>query len=532
LPYAGDDLRNWSRYDCLRIDFKSTKPIKVWLTVEDEEIEPPVARTYDVPPGKWVTLELDLNRAARERELDLRHITNFHLLGRVKDRATVRVDNVRVARRCVAERLTCLRDQSTMKLPKLRLPAKPIVPKLSRRYKRDRSAVKLTEPVKITTGSLVPFGWMAAADNKHLICALTRGEHRVNQRVAVIQSKDGGKSWQRLPKPRARNFDHGTSRGSVIDANGDSVTLSSGVGCAGIGIATPRQILCKYTFTGTSYEKRRWPSPLDSDIRHCGSAVSVIRLNRGPKKGRLWAAWGAIDRRRRLVVHARFSDDDGVTWHHLGKTAMVPGSAAAPFSINTYSYQQARVTYLRGHVAIYWQDSRGLLWSRFDGKRWSRAQVINAKLKAKVAVGPNESFRVPGSAVTLGEEDIYLTAWNCPGVLHYNGRRWKRELGMAADAGALTVCGSKKLMLVTMGHTEEPPEYKRKQITREAEVLCYRRRPNGTWAAPIDLAGGKVTLHEYRQMTAVAVPPMSPTNFAPVAFSDGDTIKFVRVPVL
>ena len=166
-----------------------------------------------------------------------------------------------------------------------------------------------------------------------MICALTRGEHRVNQRVAVIQSKDGGESWQRLPQPRARNFDHGTSRGSVIDASGDSVTLSSGVGCAGIGIATPRQILCKYTFTGTGYEKRRWPSPLDSDIRHCGSAVSVIRLGRGPKKGRLWAAWGAVDRRRRLVVHAKFSDDDGVTWkwtRHLELERRGNGSFSYP----------------------------------------------------------------------------------------------------------------------------------------------------------------------------------------------------------
>jgi len=87
-------------------------------------------------------------------------------------------------------------------------------------------------------------------------------------------------------------------------------------------------------------------------------------------------------------------------------------------------------------------------------------------------------------------------------------------------------------MLVTMGHTAVPPEYKRPQIRRDAEVLCYRKKPDGKWAAPLDLAGGEVTLHEYRQMTAVVAPPMSPPNFAPVAFSDGDEIRFVRVPVL
>ena len=41
-----------------------------------------------------------------------------------------------------------------------------------------------------------------------------------------------------------------------------------------------------------------------------------------------------------------------------------------------------------------------------------------------------------------------------------------------------------------------------------------------------------MTLHEYRQMTAVVVPPMSPPNFAPVAFSDGQAVKLVKVPVL
>ncbi|HUW58037.1 MAG TPA: sialidase family protein [Planctomycetota bacterium] len=531
LSHAGEALRDWSGYDLMWVDFRSSRPLQVWLTVEDELIEPPVVRIFKVPAGKWVTLELDLRAAERTRGLDLTQITNFHLLGRARKAATVRVDNVRLVRRGTGSRLDVLRDNVPMTSPKPKCPAKPKVPKLSTRYRPDRSRVELEPSRVIVDGTLVPFGWIAAADNRHMILGFTRGEGRWDQRVFVKQSTDGGRRWTALPKPRARNFDHGTSRGSVVDANGDAVTLSSGVGCAGPGIATPRQTMTRYTFTGLGYERRRWPSILDYDIRHCGSAVSVVRLPRGAKKGRLWASWGSVDRRRRLVVHGKFSDDDGETWWHTGKSAMVPGSANAPFSLNSYSYQQPRVTYFRGHAAVFWQDAKGLRWSRFDGERWSEAEGIEAEAKAVLAVSENESFRVPGSVVTVGEDEVFLTAWGRHGVFRYDGKAWHRELTDADDAGSLTVCGGKDVMLITMGSTEQPPEHKRIWVKREAKVQCYRRRRDGTWAPPLDLAGGKVTLHEYRQMTAVVVPPASPPNFAPVAFSDGETITMVKVPV-
>lgn len=540
LAYTEEGLRNWSDYDLLRVDLKTDKPIKVWLTLEDETIEPPVVRIFDVPAGRWVTLELDLKAAACIRGLDLAHITNLYLLGRPTEAANVRVDNVRIVRKGVSSKLEVLRDASEMKAPGVEFPSQPSVEALSKDYKPDRSEMELTPARKIADGSVVPFGWIGAADSRHLIVGYTEGEERP-YRAVVMESADGGQSWSVLPAPVARNFDHGTSRGSVIDGRGDSVTISSGPGCAGIGVATPRQHLTKYSFTGGGWRRRQRASILDYDIRHCASAASVIRLPAGPKKGRLWAAWGAVDRMRRLVVHCRFSDDDGRTWWHSGKSAMVPGSAETPFAINSYSYQQLRITYFRGQAAVFWQDSRGLLWSQFDGEKWSPAEVImaggqSAELsrspKAKLAVSENESFRIPGSVVTLGEDEVFLTAWGLGGVLHYDGKQWQRELADAADAGALTVCGEKDVMLITMGSTEQPPPTKRIHIKRQAKVLCYRRKCNGTWAEPIDLAGGEVSLHEYRQMTAVVVPPMSPANFAPVAFSDGETVKMVKVPVL
>ncbi|MHC4395706.1 MAG: sialidase family protein [Planctomycetota bacterium] len=531
LAYANPTLRDWSDYDLLWVDFKTDKLLKVWLTLEDEAIEPPVVRIFEVPADKWVTLELDLKAAQRIRGLDLTQIANIYLFGKAVKTTDVRVDNVRVVGKGASSKLEVLRDSTVMKAPAVEFGSKPVVAKLSKDYKPDRSEVKLEPAKKIADGSVVPFGWIGAADNQHIIVGYTQGKERPYTAV-ITESADAGKSWSALPAPVARNFDHGTSRGSVVDGRGDSVAISSGPGCAGIGVTTPRQHLTKYTFTGNGWQRRRWANILDYDIRHCGSAASVIRLDAGPKKGRLWATWGSVDRLRRLVVGCRFSDDDGQTWWQIGKSAMVPDSAETPFAFNSYSYQQPRITYFRGHAAVFWQDSRGLLWSRFDGEKWSEAEVISAEVKANVAVSPNESFRIPGSVVTRGEDEIFLTAWGLRGVLRYDGNSWHRELTKAADAGVLTICGKKDVMLITMGSTEQPPSTKRIQIKRKAKVLCYRRKRDGTWAAPLDLAGGEVTLHEYRQMTAVVTQPMSPANFAPVAFSDGETVKIIKVPVL
>ena len=530
LVQEGPKLRDWSGYDMLRVDLKTDKPIKVWLTLEDETIEPPVVRRFNVPAGRWVTLEVDLKVAARIRGLDLEHMTNIYLLGRPSETANIRVDNVRVVRKGASNKLDILRDETEMKAPVVEFPLTPLVEMLSKDYRPERSAVKLKPARKIVDGSVVPFGWIGAADNQHLILAYTEGKERPYSGI-VMESVDGGEKWSVMAGPTAKNYDHGTSRGSVVDGRGDAVSISSGPGCAGIGVATPRQHLTKYTFTGQGWRRER-ATILDYDIRHCGSAASVIRLAAGPKKGRLWASWGSVDRRRRLVVHCKFSDDDGKTWGYKGKSAMVPGSAEMPFAINSYSYQQPKIAYFRGHAAVFWQDSRGLLWSWFVGEKWAQAEVILPEAKATLDVSGNESFRIPGSMVTLGEDEIFLTAWGLGGVLRYDGKQWHRELADAADAGALTVCGEKDVMLITMGSTEQPPETKRIQIKRQAKILCYRRKRDGGWAEPVDLGGGEVTLHEYRQMSGVVVPPMSPANFAPVVFSDGETVKMIKVPVL
>ena len=154
-------LRNWSGYDFLRIDVLCDVPeTEIRLAVEDEEIEPPVVRTYNAPAGRWVTLQLDLRKAAALRGLNLKLIANFWLLGKSARRGTVRIDNIRVVRRNVLPPLKVLTDPTP-----LTSHLKPVAPKGERAAPPrlpapDRSPVRLSKPLLVTKGSVVPFGWV------------------------------------------------------------------------------------------------------------------------------------------------------------------------------------------------------------------------------------------------------------------------------------------------------------------------------------------------------------------------------------
>src|SRR5262245_4396842 len=69
---------DWSDYDLLRLDAHGEEVKQtIRVLLEDEEICPPIVRNLIVEPGRWVTLEIDLRAAARERGLDLRRMASL-----------------------------------------------------------------------------------------------------------------------------------------------------------------------------------------------------------------------------------------------------------------------------------------------------------------------------------------------------------------------------------------------------------------------------------------------------------------------
>jgi len=169
------------------------------------------------------------------------------------------------------------------------------------------------------------------------------------------------------------------------------------------------------------------------------------------------------------------------------------------------------------------------MWSFFGGRKWSIPAVVSPATLDDL----DGAYHAVGSAVTVGEDEIFVTATNVPGVLRWDGRSWRKEPVESVDGGLLTVCGE-TVMLFTTGKANR--RWRGREWTRKARILCYQRSPEGKWGKPRDLAGGEIEIHEYRGIPALVVPPYSPPNFAPVAWAEVDeegglVVRFLRVPV-
>jgi len=534
LPRAGPDLKNWSGYDRLWIDVRcDAAPVDVWLAVEDHVLEPPVMRTYRVPPGRWGTLELDLKEAARARGLDLARISNFWLLGRAPSRTEMRVDNVRVARENASAPQNVLRDHSPM-LASIKGPDRPQTPTIPREVTPERGAIELGKPITVGRGSMVPVGWVSAYDNRFLFVAYTADRSDFPLRTRAVYTDDGGITWKHLTDPFLTNLDHGSARGCAIDARGDGIVAGTG-GCGNTPRhANPRQHLTKFTFTGSGWEAR-FPVILDSDARRCDTRVSMVRLSRGPYRGRLWACCGQLGRDYEFEVHAKFSDDDGRTWLPWGKGALVPDSRAtglldkSGYSHYLYCSPQTAVTPYKDHVACFWRHKRncGVVWSVYDGAGWSAPREVSPIAVDEI----DPSYREAMSAVTRGDREIFFTATNLRAVLRWNGNSWNTEPVQLEDTGMLSLAGD-TVTVFTSGKVKRPPWDKKVRFSRRTTLRYYRRHPDGSWEGPIQLTP-EFSIDEYRSVAGYSVPAYSPPNFVPIAWSDceEETVKLLRVPI-
>lgn len=526
LVRADPTLRDWSQYDLLRADVRcDAASVELRLALEDDILEPPVTRVYKIPNGRWVTIELDLKEAVKSRGLMPDRIANFWLLGRSSRRAEMWIDNIRIVKRGVSSEYDLIQSQAPRPYAVDRRTI-PQVTDLPLEIQPDRTPVQLAEPVVIARGSIVPFGWVSAYDNRFLFVAYSFADGPGSPIAKAAYSKDGGQTWQPLTPPTARNLDHGTARGCAVDAMGDGVAVSSGPGCAGLGCANPRQHLTKYTFTGTGWQAEL-PTILDADIRHCGSNASIVRLARGPYRGRLWASWGQIGRAHRVNVHVKFSDDDGRTWIPWGRGAAIPGSEASSWSDGTYSYPQTVITPYKDHVACFWHHVRDdrVSWSVYDGSNWSPSTEVSP-----VALNQMDgAYRATMSAVTKGAAEVFFTATGMETVMRWDGNSWNAVPIQCEDGGMLSLAGD-VVTLVTAGQANR--RWKGIDWSRRTVLRYYQCLDTGRWEGPHDLTD-EFDIHEYRSLPGFSVPPYAPPNYVPLVWSDfGEgTIKLLKIPV-
>ena len=519
LSKGRPDLKDWSGYDVLRVNVRCQgQPAKIWLAVEDDVVEPPLMRLYELPANKWVTLELDLAEAVKTRGVDLKRITNFWLMGTSPKAAELRIDNVRITRKETPVPNDVLRDESPMAVTIPPRPQRPAGPTLGKDASPDRSPVTLDKPITVTRGSITPFGWVAAYDNRRIFVAY----NTTNTTTGAVYTDDGGKTWKQLPAATASNLDHGSAGGCAIDAHGDGLAVSTGPGCIGC-LPGPKQHVTKYTFTGAGWEARLPARILDCDIRHCGHNGSAVRLSRRPFQGRIWAGWGEMDRSHASGVHVKFSDDDGETWFTWGKGGLLPGSRDGDWSNNTYGYPNVVMVPYRHHVACIWQHIGGpVQWSFYDGSAWSASQEI-CKIARKGDYGEGMS------AVTTANDEIYVAGTGIDTVMRWDGKAWFAELIAVEDGGMLSLAGD-VVMLFTSGKLNR--RWTGANWSRKTALRSYRRTSVGKWEGPVALTG-EFNIHDYRGKPGFSVPSCSPPNFVPLVWSDYDekAVKLIRVPV-
>jgi len=502
---------DWSGYDVLRIDVKTTSgEIEFLVGIEDEDSDPPLERRFTIGPGEWTTVEVDLERAAAERGTDLTRMFNMWIYPLRSAAATdFFIDNIRLDKRDAPAALSVLRDKSPYQLPAL--PA-GILRREPVREKPDAAAFVPEEP-SIIDFSGEEYEWMhkvkvksfginrrgiAAFDNKRLAvsfrCVGIEGGGDRNWR-GLIWTTDGGKTWR---SPEGKNkpllfINYGRALG--MGGSGPDLFFISNEGSGWSGdVVFPGAAM---KFKMAMFKGDRWEMTPSSVVSRSsgaggGGACFALRLD----TGRIWASWCQRTRYgNSSQVQAKFSDNGGKTWHSWrpGKTSSVSKpsrwlSSSTPAPLAQYGE----------NVACFWNA----FCSFFDGETWSEPHKWTKK-----------GGYIVNSTVTMGSDKkeifVYGTLYDGKGIVaRWDGSDWKQEKvpGIVSYPGLLTVSGDK---LVLVG-VDTPMRRKKKYADT---ILMSVRGKDGTWSE------AKVVSAERAKISNIAVPLESPPNFVPVAWT-------------
>lgn len=534
--------RDWSGYPLLRIDFRversATKADTVIIVdFGDLDLDPPPACPYAVPTDTWVTLEVDLERAAKERGLQLDQMCYLMLrLGplqkarkeqyrRNDEKATFYIDNIRLATRSAKAEYPVLRDDTPFTFTPKHYAVEYDLTKDEKgqfRYsgwkqaglempkpgdaKPEPGPAKLEGPFVIDLTawdkeidcahleSLSLCEDIAAFDPKRILlpfrCSVSKRwffAHDVAITLA-IGTLDGGTTWKGLDGDRLPTLLMAAHHapGETV-AIGGELLLFADWGCQNPGHNYPADKgFCRRTvFTGETW----WLSPfyfVDAHGHHCVGFQTGTRL----ASGRLWALWEHPGRARTELC-AKYSDDSGATWHgwrEPGKVPVIPDLTRC---------NSASIVPYGEHVAVVVRDGSytGRI-SFFDGKTWSKPAPSPSAYQQR--------------AVSVGARDIYV--YGNGGVWRWDGNEWKHEFaaGGHAKGGALpelAVCGQTVLCFD-----------RDKTMTK---ILCWRRT-RGEWKGPEEVASEETAITDF------STQRYAPADFAPLAYVCKEADETVR----
>lgn len=474
-------VHDWSAARKLRMDVKVQIAMTLRLELEDEAVPLPVVWTWDVPAGRWVTLEADLAAGAK-LGLDLRKIAAFQLLipytsKRIPrgESAELRLDNIRLAGADDKAKLDVIAGDDPNLLAGT-----------------GRGEARVLEPMDMSPLTAAkPAGPAVAVEfkNKQAYSALAGKSRAIGAFVpgvamlvwgpaAVGVSRDGGATWTNLlgqadGKETQLTGDVRGHRMTVWAEGNEVMAAFIPNHCAGGSGRT------ELHFYRASHADGRWTlgarSVFEAGIRHCADHLDLARL----ASGRVWVAWNHLNRLDQYEIRACFSDDDGMTWKEpaAGRRVGQPfsGIRPGPFLVRDGD-----------HVACIYYDGQ-LRMSRFDGTQWSEPVDVAKAQPVSAVEGPGRT--------------LWLATNSPAGVLRFDGKTWQPDNPPGQGSGLLCRAGDR---VVCLWHDE---------AEGKGRVL-YSVHGNEGWSEPAVAA-----THD-RPIESLAAPRHAPPQFIPVAFSD------------
>ncbi|MFH0919841.1 MAG: T9SS type A sorting domain-containing protein [Fibrobacterota bacterium] len=547
---------DWSGYDRLRIDAKSTvDSCVVWLTLQDELTSPFFIRRYVVPANQWVTLEFNLAEAAKEikvplssqgalywgvdtlkgRKLNLSKMANFQVnvphFYHVQAQRLM-VDNMRLLKAGVNDgtALTVIRDttpfQTVQELP-------PQSPVWTGKYAGARNTAPLTlgAPVAIDLTSTSPsYAYLpnaysiSAVDNDHIIMG-------TGIFGSVLKSVNGGQNWTSVP-----GFFHSINApANMIAGAGDDLLGFYTERCGGGGVSSAMY------FRNLKFDGSDWQLTTQKMITptswHCAEwKVNGVRL----PNGRIWMFSAHQTRYRDIRLRAWYSDDEGNSWRWPNATGLADAQAWRTYGTSSgnltgaewwvenssrWSYEgrtaslgTVTTSFLfptffpllipyGNEVASFWLDgnSNSVKWSHSDGAGWT----------APAAILSGATHRPSGGVYHSATGKLYFA--DGQKVYQFDGSNSPVDITPAlCKASVLSLSGNR---LLNFWQVQNGAQY----------YICYNTKdlPDGAWSPACTLS---TELHSCN----LASTMYAPENFFPVAWAyTGSTekwIKFQRIP--
>lgn len=550
---------DWSGYQRLRLDVKSTdSAVQLRLHLFDQIALPPVERVFSVPAGKWVTLELDLAKASQLHEMALSEanqkkygvevakvrtfnpakMANFMVLvEKCEANTQFMMDNLRLVADEKAEEAKhpLVRDARPYPKPKELAPSSPkpvVLPE------EAKGGAKLAASGK-------PYVMDISKERDHCYGKLSEMVHHAitsagPEKIMLAQadflpkrSLDGFKTWKSLGNLRhSRN-----APGVGVAAAGPDLLGFYVARCHGASLPVDM------FFRIVKFDGKDWvaSSPYLADINswHCPEfKVELIRL----KSGRIWSVWMDCDRFNSYhnTLRGRYSDDGGkfwrdpdsngtyiapnpssigrpspigVTWWWEEPKIMPPVARANGHIHDSHPHTNFSITSCGDHLAvIYCSRRERISCQRFDGEKWLKPEVIV------------RGFGTPGSATTLGMDEIYFTYKGK--VYRFADGKWGVDGPDEKGSAVVTACAGKVVCIGRKTTTADDQ--------RTIELWSSQRSSDGAWSKPVVFSTEKTRKDKrgrFGRMDIIA-PQFAHDGFVPVAWGPKNGwIKVVRLKV-